>query len=456
MANTQSKINLLEEQNSKLVAEITELRKKYSEIEAENIELKQTLKDYEVRFVNLEQNDKEKTIHIAKLGDEIKEIKQSSVNTIPTKMANSDISGQVISQNKDVPASDITDNASISDELNNAPNSDVSFEDKEIKFLEQNVSEEPISQTQSTISSEIKIPYNQKVEQGLIHELFEFIRGTDFMSLQELKKTLLNSIFIKQISDIPVDIDLPQVPEEYEKKVSNLSSEKNISDQMSRTQIYDEMMQYLPGIKREYLHKMTQKARTIYTLFNGIGKDKIEYITYSVDAISSLTSTQIQNIINLYTEELDAKVSLSESQKLIGMKNSSHAHDQSKSDIETKVCKEILSETKVSLPTTSSIQSSHTSNSEDKINEDVKSLPETKVNTSANSTHDCSYFCNKILEQYPDLYYEFSSENVDYYGITAETLCPLCELNHEEGVEGRYETGSYYIKCEQHEIEITA
>ncbi|CAJ0829045.1 10263_t:CDS:2 [Entrophospora sp. SA101] len=39
-----------------------------------------------------------------------------------------------------------------------------------------------------------------------------------------------------------------------------------------------------------------------------------------------------------------------------------------------------------------------------------------------------------------------------------ETLCPLCELNHEdeEGVEGRYEAGSYYIKCEQREIEITA
>ena len=45
------------------------------------------------------------------------------------------------------------------------------------------------------------------------------------------------------------------------------------------------------------------------------------------------------------------------------------------------------------------------------------------------------------LEQYPDLYYEFSSENVDYYGITAETLCSLCKLDHddEEDVEGKYE-----------------
>ncbi|CAG8770585.1 6012_t:CDS:2, partial [Gigaspora rosea] len=38
VANTQSKINLLEEQNSKLIVEITELNKKYAGVEAENIE----------------------------------------------------------------------------------------------------------------------------------------------------------------------------------------------------------------------------------------------------------------------------------------------------------------------------------------------------------------------------------------------------------------------------------
>ncbi|CAG8658845.1 7362_t:CDS:1, partial [Acaulospora colombiana] len=105
------------------------------------------------------------------------------------------------------------------------------------------------------------------------------------------------------------------------------------------------MMQHLPGIKREYLRKMTKKARTIYTLFKGIGIDKIEYITYSVDAISSLTGTQIQNIINLYSEELDTKIPSSESQKLIGVKNSSRVYAQPKYDIETKVCEETLPET---------------------------------------------------------------------------------------------------------------
>ncbi|CAG8837516.1 28661_t:CDS:2, partial [Racocetra persica] len=38
--------------------------------------------------------------------------------------------------------------------------------------------------------------------------------------------------------------------EEYEKKVKTISLENNISDQIARTQIYDEMVPYLPGIKR--------------------------------------------------------------------------------------------------------------------------------------------------------------------------------------------------------------
>ena len=72
--------------------------------------------------------------------------------------------------------------------------------------------------------------------------------------------------------------------------------------------------------------------------------------------------------------------------------------------------------------------------------------------------YDHSYFRNKILDQYPNLYRECSSENFDYYGITGETLCPLCKLSHddEESIEGRYKAGSYFIKCEQREIEIVA
>jgi hypothetical protein len=91
------------------------------------------------------------------------------------------------------------------------------------------------------------------------------------------------------------------------------------------------------------------------------------------------------------------------------------------------------------------------------------------VSTSANvlsasqskPTYDRTYFLNKTLDYYPNLYREFSSEDFDYFGITNEKICPLCKLEHdeEESLEGRYKAGSYFIKCEQREqreIEIIA
>ncbi|UZO22665.1 uncharacterized protein OCT59_015022 [Rhizophagus irregularis] len=68
-----------------------------------------------------------------------------------------------------------------------------------------------------------------------------------------------------------------------------------------------------------------------------------------------------------------------------------------------------------------------------------------------NSTYDWSYFHNKILDQYFNLYRECSSENFDYYGITDETscgnyICPLCKLGHnDEEIEGRKMTESVKI-----------
>jgi hypothetical protein len=188
---------------------------------------------------------------------------------------------------------------------------------------------------------------------------------------------------------------------------------------------------YLPGKKREYLRKMTQKAKNIYTLFKGIGIDKIGVVTSSADAISRLTDAQIQNIINLYTDELI------KSQKLIGVNNCSRARD---------------------LP-----PESNKSGSKKSPDVGISTPPTTKTNQTnvqaqSKPTYDRSYFRSKTLDQYPNLYREFSSENFDYYGITNDTSCPLCKLGHddEESIEGRYKAGSYFVKCEQREIEITA
>ena len=82
----QSEIDSLRGINSKLLAEITELRKENAEVKAENIEvkaenvkLKHALEEHEARFTDLEQRDKEKTNLIAKLDDDIKEIKQEQI-----------------------------------------------------------------------------------------------------------------------------------------------------------------------------------------------------------------------------------------------------------------------------------------------------------------------------------------------------------------------------------------
>ncbi|EXX66428.1 hypothetical protein RirG_123880 [Rhizophagus irregularis DAOM 197198w] len=74
------------------------------------------------------------------------------------------------------------------------------------------------------------------------------------------------------------------------------------------------------------------------------------------------------------------------------------------------------------------------------------------------SDHQSHMTLIKTIPSGNDQIKEFSSENFDYYGITDETSCPLYRLKHddEEIIEDTYKTGSYFIKCEQREIEIVA
>ena len=174
--------------------------------------------------------------------------------------------------------------------------------------------------------------------------------------------------------------------------------------------------------------------RAVFRLFGIviIPEDKIGLVTSSADAISRLTDAQIQNIINHYTDEL------TKSQKLIGVNNCSRARDLP-AESELKKSPDVG----ISTPPTSKTN---------QTNERAQYKP----------TYNRTYFCNKILEQYPNLYRECSCENFDYYGITDETscgdyICPLCKLGHDdEEIEGMYNAGSYFIKCEQREIEIVA
>ncbi|RIB00338.1 hypothetical protein C2G38_2234677 [Gigaspora rosea] len=132
----------LRKENAKIKTENTELKAENIKVKAENEKLKQTLEEHESRFVKLEQNDKdtavenaelkarvaklekkqsqtdEKNNFIVKSDDDAKRINQSSVNTISTKMKNSN----------DTPASNISDRGEAPLLCNNTPNSDVAPE----------------------------------------------------------------------------------------------------------------------------------------------------------------------------------------------------------------------------------------------------------------------------------------------------------------------------------------
>ncbi|UZO14259.1 uncharacterized protein OCT59_005719 [Rhizophagus irregularis] len=144
---------------------------------------------------------------------------------------------------------------------------------------------------------------------------------------------------------------------EFESKVDALIADSRIKDKTARSTIYKEMKPFLPTkITQANLRKKTHRARKHLMLFgkNGIGLDKIKLVSYSATKILKLTNAQIQNVIDQ------------------GM---------------------------IRLSTSANVLSIFSSN---------QSKP----------TYDRSYFCNKTLNQYPNLYREFSSENFDYYGIT--------------------------------------
>jgi len=212
---------------------------------------------------------------------------------------------------------------------------------------------------------------------------------------------------------------------EFEEKVKNITADGKTKDKTARSMIYKDMLQYLPNVTLGNLRIRTHRAKNILMLFGekGVGIDRIKLVTCSASDISRLTNTQIQNIIDYVNDKTNDQNHVISKTVTIG---NDQSHDFSPATPQASVS--------------------------------PVSIPRTKP------TYDRSYFRNKTLDQYPNLYREYSSEDFDYYGITDKTLCgpsrtcPLCKLDHddEESIEGRYKTGSYFIKCEQREIEITA
>ncbi|RIA80883.1 hypothetical protein C1645_791633, partial [Glomus cerebriforme] len=91
--------------------------------------------------------------------------------------------------------------------------------------------------------------------------------------------------------------------EGFENRVREIrSQDSSATDPTARSRVYREVTQHLPGITEANLRKKTQKARNIYKVFVRIGTNKIKRVkSFSADAISSLSSTQIQSIIDRFS-----------------------------------------------------------------------------------------------------------------------------------------------------------
>ena len=77
---------------------------------------------------------------------------------------------------------------------------------------------------------------------------------------------------------------------EFENKVKSLTANGKIKDKTASSKIYKEMKPFLPNITDVNLRKKIERARKILKLFGneGVGIDKIKYITYSASSISGL------------------------------------------------------------------------------------------------------------------------------------------------------------------------
>ncbi|CAG8577818.1 10796_t:CDS:2 [Ambispora gerdemannii] len=92
---------------------------------------------------------------------------------------------------------------------------------------------------------------------------------------------------------------------EFDNQVKNLMKSDHIGEKKAKGQIYDFIIAQL-NTKRKMLQKQNQKARKIYNLFEKIKIDKIQHIkTFSTDAISRFTNSQIQTIIDHFAKKPD-------------------------------------------------------------------------------------------------------------------------------------------------------
>ncbi|RIB17909.1 hypothetical protein C2G38_2186052 [Gigaspora rosea] len=310
------------------------------------------LERYKSDTVNLKIENIELRDRIAKLEQKQLQDSKSLVNTAPTEI-------EEVLQNKDAPASDVSNNVSNSDLQNHVSEkcqeiSVTNRDDRQKNFLD------PVIETKEHLSQES--PGNESPN----HNIYVSEEPDEIEPTKKITEHQLSQVTTQRLVCL------------FQNAI-RARHEERVTDKTARTQLYKK---YGVGVEIEKIKQLP----TVYMPFQALLIVKIQNVIKNVTSVESLleTTTNHNHVISKTVTKRD---------------------DQTKAKVSVS-SNNILPENKIlsiDHASVSSIPSALKPITE-------KALPEKQ-------THDHAYFRNKTLLRYSDLYKTFITEKFDYYDI---------------------------------------
>ncbi|CAG8713089.1 9987_t:CDS:2 [Cetraspora pellucida] len=308
-------IKALRELNSDLVHQIAELRKKCVNVKAENIE--RYFNESQLKAEN-QPNEKE-----AITSNPMPEIEHSSTQS--ESLANPKTSETFLLQ--DIIDKDLAETLDFAErvvkerEPSNVISGGLSInQDQTRENTYISIQDPPsIVQAQKTEfhSSEVKISYNQKIEQDIIQEVILFIQKekllTSSTNISETQDSNIEVVRLFSNAEIAEGKTIKTKQKEticwctyrksYQNTVAKIRTKTGVAEKTARSQVYAIIKTSLPKVSESNLRKKTQRAGNAYKLFikivdpvtkkevKGIGINKVYGILYGTKSISELTDT---------------------------------------------------------------------------------------------------------------------------------------------------------------------
>ncbi|KAG9295323.1 hypothetical protein G9A89_021254 [Geosiphon pyriformis] len=406
MANIQSKLRILKLERSILRSKLRQAIEENTKRDARVEELEQKNIELENRLAILEQGKKEKKTRGYATDTPISDITDNTLNS-------NDTHEQIVSHNEESNISSYEVTASGNSDIYQEsvtptpiPAETISMEEKEENEFLKRVHKEQIS-------NEIRERNREKKHRS--KDLSSDNNSSEQSNLCDIKTVTLET---------------------------NPKDSTEVSEEETKSRVYDSSNLNMLEICPETKSPTNQKIPYNQKVERGLRYELSICIRYDISNAKSGVSTKAHKIFDIQIPEFSLETILTGSCKVtaqnivdlfkVAMKKSNDMNCQEQSTIS--------SETKVIGVTNCHAHMSDLSNSNDSLAELTRSkLPEIEVSEEAKktlpeteATHDHTYFRNKILLRYSDLYKIFITEKFDHYGIIEGSLCPVCKLNHDE------------------------